>query len=147
MFEQLLNRFKSHQPDHPHLPEPDAQLALSALLVRVAMADNAYLFEEVEAIDSVLCHAFDLKPLEAAKLRAQGERFHRQLPEDMNLAAIVRDAVDAAHRLQAAAGLWQVMVADGVRDERELRIATLVDDYLGIPHDLARKTAQTQAQA
>lgn len=141
MFEQLIKRFKSHTPNTPNLPEPDAQLALSALLVRVAMADKAYLFEEVEAIDEVLRLAFDLKPLEAAKLRAQGERFHQQLPDDVDLATIVRDAVDEAHRLQAAAGLWRVVIADGVTDERETSIASLVDDYLGIPHQVARDAA------
>ena len=132
MFERLLSRLTG-APDTPApLPVPDARLALAALLVRVARADQAYLFEEVEQTDRVLAHAFDLKPLDAAKLRAEAERFDKQLPGDADLAGLIRRDVDPAHRRGVAAGLWAVARADGYTDDRAAAIAALVETHLGV---------------
>ncbi|MEM9639364.1 MAG: TerB family tellurite resistance protein, partial [Pseudomonadota bacterium] len=74
MFERLFPRRK---PDPKPLPQPNAQLALGALLVRVAMADRNYQASEVGQIDRILAATFDLKQLEAAKLRATCEALER----------------------------------------------------------------------
>ena len=56
MFERLFpKRPKETKP----LPEPTPQLALGALLVRVAMADREYQAPEVAAIDKILAATFD----------------------------------------------------------------------------------------
>ena len=142
MFERLLARLHKTAPKPDPMPQPDAQIALGTLLVRVAMADRAYLFEEVEQIDRVLAHAFGLKPLEAAKLRASCERFSDQLPDDTNLADLIRDEVDYAHRLEMVEGLWAVAHADRVTHVREAEIIRLVEDELGIaPQDNAAARA------
>ncbi len=54
-------------PEPARLPEPDARLALAALLVRVARTDGLYAAEEVERIDRVLAHRHGLDPFEAAR--------------------------------------------------------------------------------
>ena len=54
MFGDLLRQLLAPAPHR--LPEPDARLALAALLVRVARSDGLYAAEEVERIDRVLAH-------------------------------------------------------------------------------------------
>ena len=51
MFERLFPRRK---PDPKPLPQPTPQLALGALLVRVALADRTYRAAEVGQIDRIL---------------------------------------------------------------------------------------------
>ena len=48
MFADLLRRITAPDPDQ--LPDPDARLALTALLVRVAKSDGDYAVEEKERI-------------------------------------------------------------------------------------------------
>ena len=70
MFERLKSFFHRVAPPPAPLPELDAAHALGALLVKVALVDDAYLFEEVEEIDHILAEAYGLKPLAAARMRA-----------------------------------------------------------------------------
>ncbi len=135
MFERLLSLFQSPSSQPEQLPEADAQIALGTLLVRVAMSDRLYLFEEVEQIDRVLAHAFDLKPLEAAKLRATCENFHRELPDSVDLAEVIHRSVDYTHRSDAMSGLWAVARADGLTDEREVALIELVKTQLGVTRE------------
>ena len=48
-------------------------------LVRVALANHQYLAAEVAQIDETLGATFGLKPLEAAKLRAECEALERDV--------------------------------------------------------------------
>lgn len=135
MFERLLRHFQSPPKDPMPLPEMDARHALGTLLVRVAMADKAYLFEEVEQIDRILAKAYGLKPLEAAKMRADCERLAFALKGDADLATVIRDSVAYEHRLEKVAALWQVVLADGVTDDREAALMDLIENQMGIDRD------------
>ena len=110
------------------MPQPNAQLALGALLVRVALANREYLQAEVAQIDRILAATFDLKPLEAAKLRAQCEALERHAPGTPEFTKILRDEVDYSDRKALGDAMWAVAIADGRRDESEelqlLAIAT-----------------------
>ena len=52
MFERLMARLHRDTPPKEPLATPDARMALGILLVRLAMVDRAYLFEEVEEIET-----------------------------------------------------------------------------------------------
>lgn len=132
MFERLKTFFTQSTPPQKPLPEPDARLALGTLLVRVAMADGAYLFEEVEEIDKILARAYGLKPLEAAKMRADCERLALHIDDDTEMAARVRNAVEYDHRRDKVQALWAVVMADGVCDEKEEALVALIEDQLGV---------------
>ncbi|BBU57459.1 MULTISPECIES: TerB family tellurite resistance protein [Mameliella] len=136
MFERL-KAFFHHGPRQPApLPEPDAKLALGTLLVRVARADDTYLFEEISQIDRTLSAAFGLNPVEAAKMRATCERLAREIKDDARMTALIRENVDYAHRVETVQALWQVAWADGITDAREAALVNLVEEALGVaPHD------------
>lgn len=143
MFERLLSRFRLGEP--APLPQPDADLALGALLVRVAMSDRTYRVEEIRRIDRLLGRLFRLNPVQAAKMRATCEKLERQAPGTGQFAALIRDNVDYAHRLDALQALFEVMLADGRRAEEELTLVHALTDALGMsPEDEA--TALTRAE-
>ncbi|MGR3376834.1 tellurite resistance TerB family protein [Salipiger abyssi] len=132
MFERLKAFFHKSAPAPRPLPEMDAAHAMGALLVKVAMADNAYLFEEVEQIDRILAEGFGLKPLAAAKMRAECERLAFESPGIEDMAERIREGVDYAHRRAAAEALWKVARADGIGDEVETALVTLIEERLGL---------------
>ena len=129
MFERL---FPARPKQTPPLPEPTPQLALGALLVRIAMADAHYRATEVGAIDRILAGTFDLKPLEAAKLRATCEALERHAPGTPEFAEILRQEVDYADRLALALGMWQVMLADGELAEIEEATLHQIEAAIGL---------------
>ncbi|AUC54733.1 hypothetical protein CDO87_16815 [Sagittula sp. P11] len=132
MFERLTTFFRSKPATPEPLPELDAKYALGTLLVRVAQADSAYLFEEIEQIDRTLAEWNDLNPVEAAKMRAMCERLAHTIADDAELAGLIRNHVDYAHRLEAVQALWRVARSDGITDTREQALVDLVETHLGI---------------
>ena len=118
MFDRLFPR---RPRDQKPLPEPDAQLALGALLVRVALADRSYTVEEVSQIDRILQATFGLKPLAAAKL-----------PGTEEFARILRQEVGYDDRRSLAMSMWKVVLADGRRKASEELSLHQIEAALGI---------------
>ncbi|WP_300038096.1 TerB family tellurite resistance protein [uncultured Roseobacter sp.] len=129
MFERLFPRQKREKEP---LPQPDAQLALGALLVRVALADRQYQASEVGQIDRILAGTFGLKPLEAARLRATCEALERHAPGTPEFAEILRAEVAYEDRKALADAMWSVALADGERDDSEEDQLTAIETALGL---------------
>ena len=129
MFERLFPR---RAPEPAPLPQPNPQLALGALLVRVAFADEKYRATEIGQIDRILAQTFDLKPIEAAKLRAICEKLERDAPGTPEFAAILREEVDYADRKAMGEAMWAVALADGHRHEQEEIQLTAIETALGL---------------
>lgn len=129
MFERLFPR---RTPEPQPLPQPDAQLALGALLVRVAFADKNYRATEIGQIDRILARTFDLGPIEAAKLRATCEKLEHDAPDTDEFAQILREEVDYAHRLGLGQAMWSVALADGHRHEQEEIQLLAIETALGL---------------
>ena len=129
MFDRLFPRRK---PDPKPLPQPTPQLALGALLVRVALGDRSYRVEEVGQIDKILARTFNLKPIEAAKLRATCEALERHAPGTPEYAAIMREEVSYEDRKALGEAMWAVALADGGRDEDEEIQLLAIETALGL---------------
>ncbi|WP_417742006.1 TerB family tellurite resistance protein [Salipiger sp.] len=132
MFERLKSFFHHRAAPAKPLHELDAAHAMGALLVKVAMADHTYLFEEVEQIDRILAEAYNLKPLQAAKMRAECERLAFEMPGIEAMAARIRDGVDYEHRRAAVAAMWKLAEIDGISDADETALVELIEDHLGL---------------
>lgn len=129
MFERLFPRRK---PEPEPLPQPNAQLALGALLVRVAFADRDYRASEIGQIDRILSTTFGIGPIDAAKLRATCEKLEHDAPETPEFARILREEVDYADRLALGQAMWSVALADGHRDEQEEVQLLEIEKALGL---------------
>lgn len=144
MITDLLSRlFGTDQP--PQIPDTDARLALSALLVRIAKADGAYEVEEIQRIDRIIAKRYDLNPVEAAQLRAQAEEMEHQAPDTVRFTRAIKEAVAYEDRTAVIEALWDVVLADGVRDEQEDALLRMVAPMLGVTDQdsaLARKRVE-----
>lgn len=139
MFQRILQLFSSVHGYRTPLPEADAKHALGALLVRVAQADHAYLFQEVEQIDRILAKRFGLNPLEAAKMRAGCERLSDEMPDTKDLIAVLHDAIDLAEREATLLALWQVVFSDGQLHETEDELLALVQNTFGVAPEVCAR--------
>lgn len=114
------------------LPEPDADLAIGALLVRIARADALYVFAEKEVIESILALRFDLTELQAREMRILCEQIDAEAPDTSRFAQLVRDSVPYQDRLAISLSMWEVVMADGVRRDEEIRIVSTIETVLGV---------------
>jgi uncharacterized tellurite resistance protein B-like protein len=144
MFDALLRRLMAPAPDR--LPEPDARLALAALLVRLARIDGLYSAEEVERIDRVLATRHGLGPFEVAKLRAEAEALESAAPDTVRFTRAIKATTAVEDRSELMTALWSVALADGLRDEDEDRLMRLVANLLGLT-DVESAQARQRAQA
>lgn len=142
MFARLLSAFRASEP--APLPQPDADLALGALLVRVAKSDHNYRVEEIRGIDRILARLFRLNPVQAAKMRATCEKLESQAPGTPLFAQLIHDNVDHAHRLDALQAIYEVMIADGIKAPEEIAAFDSLCAALGLT---AEDAAQAAAQA
>jgi uncharacterized tellurite resistance protein B-like protein len=132
-------------PEPAPLPEPDARLALAALLVRIARTDGLYSAEEVERIDRVLAQYHGLGPFEAAKLRTEAEDVEREAPDTVRFTRALKAAVALEDRADLMSALWSVVIADGLRDAEEDRLMRMVTNLLGLT-DVESAQARQRAE-
>ncbi|MEM9320341.1 MAG: TerB family tellurite resistance protein [Pseudomonadota bacterium] len=130
MFADLIRRLTEPEPER--LPTPDARLALAALLVRIARADGSYDAAEAALIDRILIARHGLSPFEASALKSQAEALEAEAPDTVRFTRAIKDAVDYEDRAGVIEALWQVVLADGVRDDEEDALLRLVAPMLGV---------------
>lgn len=117
--------FKRHRDDAP-LPEVTPDLAVGALLVRLAKSDQTYHVAEIGVMDRVLAARFNLSEVEAAKMRATCEKLEKAAPETDTFTALVYANIPAEQRRALIKALVDVARADGInRPEEEALIKEL----------------------
>lgn len=130
MLKKLFQAFRPPQP--PALPDPDAELALGALMVRVAQSDREYQLEEISLIDRILARLYQHNAIEAAKVRASCEKLHAAAPETDTFGRLIRETTGLDERLAALDALWEVVLADGEQKEGELKIIEEARKAMGL---------------
>lgn len=146
MFADLLRRLAA--PDPARLPEPDAALALAALMVRVARSDGHYAAEEVARIDRILIRRHGVSAGEAGALRIRAEELEAEAPDTVRFTRAIKDAVALDDRISVIEACWSVVLADGERDAEEDGLLRLLANLLGVTDQdsaLARKRAETRS--
>jgi uncharacterized tellurite resistance protein B-like protein len=130
MFGDFLRRLTA--PDPETLPDTDARLALTALLVRIARSDNDYAASEIARIDDIIAARYSLTPDEAASLRAQAETLEAEAPDTVRFTRAIKDAVAYEDRRAVVEAMWQVVLADGGRADAENALMRLTASLLGV---------------
>ncbi|MGR3758973.1 tellurite resistance TerB family protein [Roseobacteraceae bacterium NS-SX3] len=145
MLKKFFQAFRPSEP--PALPDPDAELALGALLVRVAQSDRDYQLEEISLIDRILARLYQHNAIEAAKVRATCEKLHAAAPETDTFGRLIRETTGLEERLAALDALWEVVLADGDEHEGEVRIVDDACKAMGLSYNdnqAARKRAKAK---
>lgn len=148
MLKKFFQAFRPQQ--QTTLPDPDAELALGALLVRVAQADRDYKLEEIRLIDRILARLYQHNAIEAAKVRATCEKLHAAAPDTDTFGKLIRETTDLQERLAAMEALWEVVLADGNSDEGEIKIVEEARIAMGLSYNdsqAARERVQSRLDA
>ncbi|MBO9432831.1 TerB family tellurite resistance protein [Ruegeria sp. R13_0] len=148
MLKKFFQAFRPPQTEH--LPDPDAELALGALMVRVAQADRDYKLEEISLIDRILARLYQHNAIEAAKVRATCEKLHAAAPDTDTFGKLIRETTDLNERLAALDALWEVVLADGDTDEGEVKIVEEARVAMGLSFNdskSARERVQSRLEA
>lgn len=148
MLSKFFQSFRPEQP--PALPDPDAELALGALLVRVAKSDRDYKLEEISLIDRILARLYSHNAIEAAKVRAVCEKLHAAAPDTDTFGKLIRETTGLEERLSALDALWEVVLADGVASDGEQNIIEDARKAMGLSRadsDAARDRVLNRDQA
>lgn len=130
MFADFLKQLTAPSP--APIKDADARLALTALLVRIARTDGAYIQTEIDRIDAITSLRYSLTAEAAAKLRQDAETLESEAPDTIRFTRAIKDAVAYEDRLAVIESLWQVVLADGAREDEEDALLRLVSSLLGI---------------
>lgn len=130
MFADFLNRLTQSEPDE--LPDEDARLALTALLVRIARADHDYSADEKARIDKINARRYGLGPGAVSALRDEAEALEAEAPDTVRFTRAIKDAVPYDDRLAVIKALWEVVLADGTRAKEEDALLRMVANFLGV---------------
>lgn len=131
MFRNLLSRLLDAAQPAP-LSAQDAEVAIAALLVRIARADDHYGEVEQHRIDQVLARRRGLASAEAAERRAAAEMIEAEAPDTVRFTRIIKDRIELADRHDVLAAMWEVAYADGQRSAEEESLVRLVAGLLGV---------------
>ena len=131
MFRNLLSRLLDPAPPAA-LSAQDAEVAIAALLVRIARADDHYGEVEKHRIDQVLARRRGLDAAEAAERRAAAEMIEAEAPDTVRFTRTIKDRIELADRHDVLAAMWEVAYADGERSADEETLVRLVAGLLGI---------------
>ncbi|MEO9864901.1 MAG: TerB family tellurite resistance protein [Yoonia sp.] len=119
-------------PDPAPLPDMDARLALGALLVRLARADGDYQDVEVARIDRILSKRYNLSDADTATLRRDCETLESEAPDTVRFTRAIKDSVAYEDRRAVISAMWEIVLADGERDDEENSLMRMVAPMLGV---------------
>lgn len=128
MFDDLLRRLTAPKPEP--VVDADARLALGALLVRIARADGDYAQVEKDSIRDILAARYP--DADVNWLMNECEAFESEAPDTVRFTRAIKDAVAYDDRLAVVEAMWQVVLADGVRETHENQLMRLVPPLIGI---------------
>ncbi len=130
MLKDILNAFKSPAPSQ--MRTDDAQLAMAALLVRLARADEDYSQDEKALIVDLLQSRFTLATDQADALREQAEELESKAPDTVRFTKLIKDTVPYEQRQSVVRDLWALALSDGTRDAAENAMMRMVANLLGV---------------
>ncbi|MFY9241061.1 MAG: TerB family tellurite resistance protein [Roseovarius sp.] len=130
MIAGIIRRLTAPQPEP--LNEEDSRLALAALLVRAARTDGDYATAEIARIDRILAARYNLGEADARALRAEAETLEAEAPDTVRFTRVIKETVEYEERASVVEALWQVVLADGLRDHEEDAMLRMTASLLGV---------------
>ncbi|MBP7002627.1 TerB family tellurite resistance protein [Amaricoccus sp.] len=145
MLADLIRRLAAPPDPAPLAPE-DCRLALAALMVRLARADDSYTGRERQRIDRILAERYRLDAASATALRAEAEAAEEAAPDTVRFTRHIKAAVPYEDRVGVIEALWQVATADEV-DADERAFLRLVANLIGVTDQDSGLARQRAAEA
>lgn len=144
MLADLLRRLGGRPENDSLLPAADQRIAVAALLVIAAKADQDYAEVERTQIDRVLADRYALDPEAAAKLREEGEAAEDAAVDIYRFTSLVKAGIPHEERGSVLEAMWRVVLADNQREQHEEALMRRVVDLLGLD---ARDSVEARKRA
>lgn len=128
----FITRLISETPHVDPLTADDAELALAALLVRLARADDDYDAAEHIRIERVLMARRGLGHQEARDLRTRAEALEANAPDTVRFTRALKEKIAYDDRIGVIEALWDVALADDTRRPEEDALIRLAAQLLGV---------------
>lgn len=147
MLKTILDFFASDAPD-TSLSTEDAQVALAALMVRIARSDGDYAAVERDVIRETLMRKYALASPDLDALMDEAEELESKAPDTVRFTRVLKEHVPYEERTLLLQALWTVVLADGERDSSENTLLRLLANLLGVTDKdsaLARQAAARSA--
>ncbi len=111
---------------------PEREVALAALMVRIARADGSYDDVEQRRIVQVLKLRDGLSTSEAEGLCARAEEIEAKAADTVRFTRALKEMIPLDDRVGVIEALWQVAMADGHRGADEDAQIRLAASLLGV---------------
>jgi uncharacterized tellurite resistance protein B-like protein len=136
MFETIRN-FISELADggkHPsRFDDNDYRLAATAILVHAAAIDGEMSQAERGKLQAVIKKTFDLDDATTDDLIAQATAAEHEAVDLYQFTRLLNRTLDEPGRARIVEMMWQIVYADGSRDELEDNLIWRAADLLGVP--------------
>ncbi|WP_299360323.1 TerB family tellurite resistance protein [uncultured Paracoccus sp.] len=132
MFRSLLSRLFTDETDQSPLAADDADVAVAALLVRLARSDDRYSDTERRRIDKILMQRHHLNAENSAEYRAAAEMIEAEAPDTVRFTRLIKARVPLENRVGIISSMWEVAYADGDRSASEDAMIRLAANLLGV---------------
>lgn len=135
MFERLQQFLRSVAGEHDKRPEftaDDPRVAMTALFFHVIEADGVVSEQETETLRHALKQEFGLNERELEKLVAAGQKADDEAIDLYRFTSVLKQALDFEHRIGFIESLWEMVYADGVRDELEDNLVWRIAELIGV---------------
>lgn len=119
MFDKIFKKMRTGSDAPSESEEADAiQVAVAALCVEAARADEDYEASEIAIIDRFLAKRFSLSTEDAASLRAKAETAQSDALDIQRFTRIAKE-MSEDEKIGFIENLWEIVLSDGNRDPFE----------------------------
>jgi Uncharacterized protein conserved in bacteria len=135
------------RPEAAPRSEVPADVAVAALMVDAARADDLYKPEERLAVIALLQRMFGLELPEAEILCERGEAAQAEAADIVRFTRVVKFALDEDERVRLMEALWEIVLIDRERDPDEDALLRRLAPLLAISdHDSAASRQRVLAR-
>lgn len=146
MLDRLIKSLTSGPAPEDTGPPAD-RIAIAAILVEAARADDEYLDAERAMIDGILMDRYDVDAAAAATLREDGEAAQAEATDIVRFTRVLKDTIPYEDRVSVIEAVWRVVYADDDRDADEANLIRRLCGLLYVPDrdaGLARQRVRGQ---
>ena len=133
--QEFFNDFLSPQAQaSADEPAHRLQLAVSALLLEIAVSDFESAAQESQAIHHIVRSKFGLQRSEADQLISLAEQEHRASTDYFQFTRLINEHYTQAQKVELVELLWRVAFADGELHHYEEHVIRRLADLLHVSH-------------
>ena len=131
----IKNFFKKNSKSTEELVEHnDERVALTALLIKIAKSDYEYSSLEKSSIKIILKKRFSISELEVTDLITKAELLEDESSDSVRFTKVIKEFVPLEKRNEIIEIFWELVLADGIREDDENSLLRILGSLLGVNH-------------